>query len=221
MAEKVVIGNAELWHGDCREVLPLLPKADALVTDPPYEIAAAGGGIGAKRKYLADIDGHIDEGFDVEMLSAFDNWMVFCGKPQLMNLMMQADKQGLRWQLRTWNKTNPTPLTNGNYLPDTEYMVHAFKTHVWQGKKRWIVGNVEKSGYDHPTVKPQYVMADALQCASNRGDLVLDCFMGTGSTGVACVDMGRRFIGIERERKFFDIACERIARAQAQERLFA
>lgn len=221
MAEKVVIGNAELWHGDCREVLPLLPKADALVTDPPYEIAAAGGGIGAKRKYLADIDGHIDEGFDIAMLSAFDNWMVFCGKPQLMNLMMQADKQGLRWQLRTWNKTNPTPLTNGNYLPDTEYIVHAFKTHVWQGKKRWIVGNVEKSGYDHPTVKPQYVMADALQCASNRGDLVLDCFMGTGSTGVACMDMGRRFIGIERERKYFDIACERIARAQAQERLFA
>jgi len=221
MAEKVVIGNAELWHGDCLEVLPLLPKADALVTDPPYEIAAAGGGIGAKRKYLADIDGHIDEGFDIAMLSAFDNWMVFCGKPQLMNLMMQADKQGLRWQLRTWNKTNPTPLTNGNYLPDTEYIVHAFKTHVWQGKKRWIVGNVEKSGYDHPTVKPQYVMADALQCASNRGDLVLDCFMGTGSTGVACMDMGRRFIGIERERKYFDIACERIARAQAQERLFA
>jgi len=221
VAEKGVNGNSELWHGDCLEVLPLLPKADALVTDPPYEIAAAGGGIGAKRKYLADIDGHIDEGFDIAMLSAFDNWMVFCGKPQLMNLMMQADKQGLRWQLRTWNKTNPTPLTNGNYLPDTEYIVHAFKTHVWQGKKRWIVGNVEKSGYDHPTVKPQYVMADALQCASNRGDLVLDCFMGTGSTGVACMDMGRRFIGIERERKYFDIACERIARAQAQERLFA
>ena len=219
MAEKVVIGNAELWHGGCREILPMLPKVDALITDPPYEISAAGGGIGGKRQYLTDIRGHIDDGFAVEILSGFENWYVFCGKSQLMPLMMQAEAQGLRWQIRTWNKTNPTPLTNGNYLPDTEYIVHAFKTHVWQGKKRWIVGNVEKSGYDHPTVKPQYVMADALQCASNRGDLVLDCFMGTGSTGVACVDMGRRFIGIERERKYFDIACERIASAQAQGQL--
>ena len=220
MAEKVTIGNCELWHGDCREVLPLLPKVDALITDPPYEISASGGGIGGKRQYLTDIRGHIDAGFDIEMLSAFENWLVFCGKPQLMALMQQAMDQGLRWQLRTWNKTNPTPLTNANYLPDTEYMIHAFKTHVWQGKKRWIVGNVEKSGFDHPTVKPQYVMTDALQCATNNGQSVLDCFMGTGSTGVACVNLGRKFFGVERERKYFDIACERIDRALAQPRLF-
>ena len=214
------IGNATLYLGDCREVLPLLPKVDALITDPPYEIAAQGGGIGAKRKYLADIEGRIDAGFDMEMLSGFDNWLVFCGKPQLMDLMQKATEQGLRWQLRTWNKTNPTPLTNGNYLPDTEYMVHAFKTHVWQGKKRWIVGSVEKSVFDHPTVKPQYVMTDALQCATNHGDSVLDLFMGTGSTGVACVNLGRPFFGVERERKYFDIACRRIEQAYAQPRLF-
>lgn len=214
------IGNATLYLGDCHEVLPLLPKVGALVTDPPYEISASGGGIGGKRQYLTDIRGHIDNGFEIGMLSAFENWMVFCGKPQLMDLMMQATNQGLRWQLRTWNKTNPTPLTNANYLPDTEYMVHAFKTHVWQGKKRWIVGNVEKSGFDHPTVKPQYVMLDALQCASNYGDTVLDCFMGSGSTGVACMTLGRKFIGIEREPKYFEIACERIDMAQAQATLF-
>lgn len=214
------IGNATLYLADCREALPLLPKVDALVTDPPYEISATGGGIGGKRQYLTDIRGHIDNGFDIGMLSAFDNWFVFCGKPQLMDLMMKAMDQGLRWQIRTWNKTNPTPLTNANYLPDTEYMVHAFKTHVWQGKKRWIVGNVEKSGFDHPTVKPQYVMLDALQCASNYGDTVLDCFMGTGSTGVACMTLGRKFIGVEREEKYFEIACRRIEDAQRQECLF-
>lgn len=214
------IGNATLYLGDCHEVLPVLPKVDALVTDPPYEISASGGGIGGKRQYLTDIRGHIDAGFEIGMLSAFENWLVFCGKPQLMDLMMQATNQGLRWQLRTWNKTNPTPLTNANYLPDTEYMVHAFKTHVWQGKKRWIVGNVEKSGFDHPTVKPQYVMLDALQCTSNYGDTVLDCFMGSGSTGVACMTLGRKFIGVEREPKYFEIACERIRMAQAQATLF-
>ena len=214
------IGLATLYLGDCREILPSVPKCNALITDPPYEISASGGGIGGKRQYLTDIRGHIDEGFDVSMLSAFENWLVFCGKPQLMALMMQADKQGLRWQLRTWNKTNPTPLTNANYLPDTEYMVHAFKTHIWKGKKRWIVGNVEKSGFDHPTVKPQYVMIDALQCATNHGETVLDCFMGSGSTGVACVTLGRKFYGIEREPKYFEIACQRIENAHRQASLF-
>ncbi|TXH53275.1 MAG: site-specific DNA-methyltransferase [Desulfurellales bacterium] len=218
--EEVTIGDCRLILGDCREVLPGLPKVDALVTDPPYEISASGGGIGAKRQYLSDIRGHIDAGFDVGMLVAFDNWLVFCGKQQLIDLMQQAIAQGLRWQLRTWNKTNPTPLTNMNYLPDTEYMVHAFKAHVWQCKKRWIVGNVEKSLFDHPTVKPQYVMADALRCATNPGQSVLDCFMGSGSTGVACVNLGRKFTGIERERKYFDIACERIENAYRQGRIF-
>jgi len=168
----VIIGNATLYLGDCRDILPLLPNVDAVITDPPYEISASGGGIGGKRQYLTDIRDHLDTGFDVSILAESDNWMVFCGKPQLLALIDQAEKQGLRWQLRTWNKTNPTPLTNNNYLPDTEYMVHAFRSHIWAGKKRWIVGNVEKSGFDHPTVKPQYVMEDAILCASNRGDTV-------------------------------------------------
>ncbi len=220
IVREVTIGECRLILGDCREVFPGLPKVDALITDPPYYISASGGGIGGKRQYLTDIRGHIDAGFDIAMLASFENWFVFCGKPQLMALMQQAMDQGLRWQLRTWNKTNPTPLTNGNYLPDTEYMVHAFKTHVWHGKKRWIVGNVEKSGLDHPTVKPQYVMNDALQCATSHGQSVLDCFMGTGSTGVSCVNLGRKFFGVEREPKYFDIACERIENAYRQAPMF-
>lgn len=215
-----VIGNATLYLGDCLEILPTLQKVDAVITDPPYEISAAGGGIGGRRQYLTDIRGNIDAGFDESTLAAFNNWMVFCGRSGIVRLIAQAEKQGLRWQLRTWNKTNPTPLTNGNYLPDTEYMMHAFKTHIWRGKKRWIVGPVEQNSFDHPTVKPQYVMADAVECATNAGDLVLDCYMGSGTTGVACMNLGRKFIGIEIEPKYFDIACERIENSQRQERLF-
>ena len=71
------IGPATLYQADCLEVLPTLAPVDALVTDPPYEISASGGGIGGKRQYLSDIRGHIDAGFDVGMLAAFDNWLVF------------------------------------------------------------------------------------------------------------------------------------------------
>lgn len=217
----VIIGNATLYLGDCMDILPALPKVDAVITDPPYEISALGGGIGGKRQYLTDIRGHIDAGFDVSILARFENWLCFCGKPQLMDLMQQAEKQALRWQLLTWNKTNPTPLSNNNYLPDTEYMVHAFKAHHYEGKSRFVVGQVEKSGFDHPTVKPQYVMQKAIKSASRAGDVVLDCYMGTASTGVAAIQLGRSFIGIEREPKYFDIACKRIEQAVAQGQLFA
>ena len=99
-------------------------------------------------------------------------------------------------------------------------MIHAYKKHIWAGKSRFVVGNVEKNPFAHPTVKPLYVMNKAIISASAKGNLVCDPFMGTGSTGVAALQLGRRFIGIEREPKYFDIACERIENALAQGRLF-
>lgn len=100
-------------------------------------------------------------------------------------------------------------------------MVHAFEAHHYESKTRFVVGQVERSGFDHPTVKPQYVMQKAVKSASHQGDTVLDCFMGTASTGVAAIQLGRKFIGIEREPKYFDIACQRIEQAVAQGQLFA
>lgn len=217
---KVTIGDATLYLGDCLEVLPTLGEVDAVITDPPYLISASGGGIGGQRQYLTDIRDHIDAGFDVSMLQTFKNWFCFCGKPQLLDLIGQAIKQNLRWQILTWNKTNPTPLSNNNYLPDTEYMVHAFESHHYESKTRFVVGQVERSGYGHPTVKPQYVMQKAVKSASHQGDTILDCYMGTGSTGVAAIQLGRKFIGIEREERYFDIACKRIEQAVAQGQLF-
>lgn len=218
--QKVVIGDCTLYQADCTALLPTLGQFDACITDPPYVLSAKGGGMGAQRKYLADIHGHIDTGFDVTMLSQFKNWFVFCGKPQLLALIAQAEQQGLRWQLLTWNKTNPTPLSNNNYLPDTEYMVHAFESHHYESKTRFIVGQVERSGFDHPTVKPQYVMLKAIKSASHYGDSVLDCIMGSGSTGVAATQLGRKFTGIERDAGYFAIACRRIEQAYAQGQLF-
>jgi len=205
--------DVTIWHGDCREILPTLPKVDLVLTDPPYELCATGGGIVAKRKYLADITGKIDEGFDMEMLSAFPNWVVFCGKQQLQRLIAAAGER--RWSLVTWNKTNPTPLVNGNYLPDTEYIVHAFQSGrlfgEYRDRSRFIVHPVEQNDFDHPTVKPLAVVSKMVRLGSQPGETILDPFCGTGTTLLAAKLFGRRAIGIEREEKHCETAANRCA----------
>lgn len=137
-------GRVRLFRGDCLEVLPM--KADVCITDPPFELVAKGGGIGAKRKYMNDIEGHLDDGFDFGVLSHFPNWMAFCAKAQLPAMLTLAAAK--RWMLVTWNKTNPTPLVNSNYLPDTEYIVHAWEPGnlfgTYGDRSRFIVHPVEK-----------------------------------------------------------------------------
>lgn len=217
----VVIGDATLYLGDCADVLPALDRVDALISDPPFVMNMLGGGMGSKRKYINEIHQHLDGGFDFSILDKFQNWLVFCSKAQIVGLIGQAEKQGIRWSLLTWNKTNPTPLTHNNYLPDTEYMIHACKSHNFESKTKFIVGTVERNDFDHPTVKPQYVMQKVIRSASHVGGIVLDPFMGTASTGVAALHLGRKFIGIEKEERYFEIACRRIEQAVSQGKLFA
>jgi len=127
------IGNATLYLGDCMEVVPTLDKVDAVITDPPYVISTSGGSSYAKKrvKHLKVINNHIDKGFDVSLLNSFKNWFVFCGKHQIVELIQFAESQNLRWQLLTWNKTNPIAiLTCNTYLNDAEYMIHAFEKWI-------------------------------------------------------------------------------------------
>jgi DNA modification methylase len=222
MNPPITIGPCQLYLGDCLEILPTLQGVDAVVTDPPYEISAAGGGIGGKRQYLSDIKGHLDGGFEIGVLSGFGSWTCFCAKASLVGLIQQAELQKLRWQLITWNKTNPTPLCNRNYLPDTEYIVHAFTKLPecdYRDKSRWILGPVEQNEIDHPTVKPLYVMERLMQTACAADQTILDPYMGSGTTGIACIRTGRRFIGIEIDENYFRIACDRIARELQQLKL--
>jgi site-specific DNA-methyltransferase (adenine-specific) len=202
-----------IYHGDCREILPTLGKFDLLLTDPPYDISTSGGGIGGRRKYLSDIRGKIDEGFDMSILAPFPNWFCFCAKAQLLALL-NAAQDGDRWQLITWNKTNPTPLCDGNYLPDTEYIVHSFASGrlfgEFRDKSRFIVQPVEKNGFEHPTVKPLAVMGKLVRLGSQVGEIIVDPYCGSGSTLVAAKENGRRCVGIEREERYCEIAARRL-----------
>ena len=205
-------GAATIYHGDCREVLPEMPMCDLVVTDPPYKLTAAGGGIGAQRSYMKSIEGKLDGGFDVGLLDRFPNWFCFCGKDQLPELLRAASSG--RWMLLTWNKPNPTPLTNNNYLPDTEYIVHRFEPGRLFGdyadKSRFIVYPVEKNPYAHPTVKPLRIIEKCMNLGSQRGQTVLDPFMGTGTTLVAAKLLGRKGVGIEIEERWCETAAKRL-----------
>ena len=203
-----------IYHGDCREVLPTLDAeaVDLLLTDPPYEMVASGGGIGAKRDYLHDIEDFTDCGFDVDLLTPFKSWACFCAKVQLQKLIAATGDR--RWMLVTWNKPNPTPLSNGNYLPDTEYIVHAFAPKrlfgEFRDKSRFIVHPVEKNGFGHPNVKPIPVVAKMIRLGTTEGDLILDPFMGSGTTLRAAKDLGRQCVGIEIEERYCEIAARRL-----------
>lgn len=216
MAEKVVIGNAELWHGDCREVLPLV-QADACVTDPPYGISymhSGGGiGVGAKRNHGVPIHDD-DKPFDPAPLLRF---------PAV--LMFGADHYRARLPdggtLIAWDKH--TGIGPNDSFADAEYAWTNLKIkrnvirYLWKGVACVKAG--EEGGQRwHPTTKPQGVMRWCLE-QMPQARVIVDPYMGSGSTGVAAVAMGRHFIGVEIHRPYFDIACERISRAQAQGQL--
>jgi len=199
-----------IYHGDCREVLLGLDPVDLVLTDPPYELVAAGGGLGKKRRYEQSLAG-LTDGFDIGLLKPFSNWICFCAKAQLVDLISLASDCG-RWMLLTWNKPDPTPLMNGNYLPDTEYIVHRFEKLYggYKDRSRFTV-MVGGEKVFHPTGKPLLLITKLMRAGSEEGQVVLDPFMGSGTTLRAAKDLGRRAIGIEIEEKYCEIAAKRLS----------
>lgn len=123
--------------------------------------------------------------------------------------------------LLTWHKTNPTPTCNNKYLSDTEYLLFFRENGVkvygeYCTKKKYYVtptNKADKDKYRHPTIKPLNIMENIVLNSSKEGEVVLDCFMGSGTTGVACKKLGRDFIGVELDKEYFEIAKERIENA--------
>ena len=198
--EEVVIGDARLILGDCREVLPALPMHDLLLTDPPYGIADLGGKWGRKSEWYWDKSAADNE---TQFLAAGAVQIVWGG-----NYFRLPPSRG--WL--AWRK--PDRVTSA---ADFELAWTSMDMNSRMIEQSIAATNAERVG--HPTQKPLRVMAWCLSFVP-AARTVIDPFMGSGTTGVACAQRGLSFTGIERERRYFDMACERIARAQAQGRLF-
>jgi site-specific DNA-methyltransferase (adenine-specific) len=237
---KEIIGNCELYCGDCLEILPTLGRVDAVVTDPPY--SSGGRQQQGARNIFDKASGREADWFLGDNMGSdtYVRWMrqigcqlfdltemggtayVFTDWRQYTNIVSTFEM--CRWTLRSaivWDKNRngamgswwrnnhewicafvkgkPRPLPHGSFF------------NTWKGSK--------PKGGEHPTEKPLGLIKYLVETVPEDG-IVLDPFMGSGTTGAACVEMGRRFIGIEINEKYFDAACRRITEANRQQQPF-
>lgn len=217
------IGAATLYLCDCKA---MTLQADTVITDPPYGIGFKWKGVdrsnrkgGLRGRALQatpqwnDITGD-DEPFDPSPWLKFPE-VILWGANNYEGL--PASRGWLIWDKRR----DTTPDDHGDAELAWTNLNQVIRVHrqVWRGIVREGSENVSNGPKHHPTQKPIELMQWCV--AMTTGRTVLDPFMGSGSTGVAAVQQGRKFIGVEIDEKYFSIACERIAAAQSQQRLFA
>ena len=212
---KVEIGLATLYLGDCAEVLPTLGRVNAVVTDPPYGIGEAAGknksrcNLAVAKDYGDDTwDNEIVDNQVIDLIRQISDWQIIFGGNYYA---LPPTKCWL-----VWDKENTGDFADAELAWTNLNKAVRLKRYMWNGMLR---ANKEPRG-DHPTQKPVGIMTWCISHLPDGSNTILDPFMGSGTTGVAAVQMGRKFIGVEREKKYFDIACQRIDAAQRQEKLF-
>lgn len=217
------IGDATLYLGDCLEILPTL-EADSVVADPPYGINLHKLAGSYRHKYQPS-HGHSQEAgmqlihgddkpFDPSPFLGFEQVILWGGIH--FAAALPSSRSWLVWDKRE----GTTPDNQADCEIAWTNLPGPARIHrqLWRGIVRRGQENVSRQARCHPTQKPVALME---WCVEKTEGTVLDPFMGSGTTGVACANLGRKFIGIEIEPKYFDIACERIEAAYAQGRLFA
>lgn len=210
MENPVIIGDCQLYLGDCLEILPTLAKVDAVITDPPY-------GIGFE---YASHDDSPDLWFclmndvvpELKRLGKF----VILPSCQIKRLGWWYEHHKPEW-IVAWHKGSPGHVSTIGF--------NDWEPHVCWGRPSRPMHDHFSTvcGFDdngHPCPKPIQYAEWLVTRGAKIGETILDPFMGSGTTGVACVNLGRKFIGIEIEPKYFDIACRRIEEAYKQPRLF-
>jgi len=232
----------DLYKGDCLEVMDRLIEqgvvVDAIITDPPYNIAKDNNFHTMGRQGIdfgewdkdADLLSWIEKG--VKLLSKNGSMIIFNAWKNLGDIARYAESQGMviKDMLR-WEKSNPMPRNR-----DRRYITD-YECAVWltNRKAKWTFNRQDKNyqrplfkgsltpkseKVGHTTQKPEYLMEEIIKIHTNENDLILDCFLGSGTTGVAAKNLNRNFLGIEMDDNYFEIAKERIEKAYDDKGLF-
>jgi DNA modification methylase len=235
-----IIGKATLYLGDCREIAPRLERPAAVISDPPYAVSVAGsksvGPRGTRNLdfFTGDTDWKGMVAAVVERLSlCMDlgplSFVAWCGHRQIGPLTEALEARGYSTRLLFWRKTCPPPSAPGaGFCSAVEQAVYGYKPGRFWGGGQYDANIFDCDGLrhgqpdktDHPTQKPLPLMRWNVQKIVPPGGAILDPYMGSGSTGVAAVQMRFPFVGIEIEPRYFDIACRRIEEAQRQGDMF-
>ena len=216
---------------DCMEGIKILDdkSIDLVIIDPPYKLNIT------KVRHTSNLNNYANElldlkdGFDLKVLDLLIpkmkkiNIYIYCSKRQVKELLDYFMSKDCNYELLTWHKMNPSPLTNNNYLPDTEYVIFAREKGVrlygnYHTKRKYYISGTnqtDKKKYKHPTIKPLPFIQNHIVNSSNEGDLILDCFAGSGTTLVGAINQKINFIGFEINKKYYDIAQQRIKEALA------
>lgn len=241
MSRVETIGNATLYLGNCLDIMPTLGAVDHIICDPPYEALLHKLKNGLANRLRTDGGPNL-HGLDFDCIDAIREPFVNTAAPICMGWFIAfCTPEGVaRWadiinqspmkykRACVWVKPDSTPQLNGQGpAQGAENFVVAWagKSHSkWNaGGKRGVythlVNNPERSGR-HPTEKPRRLMSEIIADFTNAGQAILDPFMGSGTTGVSAVIAGRKFIGIEQNEAYFELACERLDKAQRQGDMF-
>ena len=202
----VIIGDATLYLGDCMDILPTLGKVDAVITDPPF-------GVGNFVQITGNVRGEAV------------TWNELGPSADFFQILKEKSTHRIIWGANyfncfegagglVWVKNQPMPNMSKAEMASTS----------WGNKVELIsltwTNYVNTKESTHPCERPVGLYKWCIEQVPKQPQTILDPFMGSGTTGVAAIQLGRKFIGIEREPKYFDIACQRIEQAAAQGRLF-
>lgn len=216
-----------IYNEDCYEGIKKIPSKsiDLVYIDPPYDMETRGGGFHDIRDYYDLIqDEGMADGISKALLDELCRVMkkiniyIYCSKNQLRQLFDYFDDKNCNIDLLVWHKTNPIPTVNNKYLSDLEYIlfirdkgVKCYTTYE-TGSKLYqsTVNKNDKDLYGHPTIKPLEMVKTHILNSTQENEVVLDCFMGSGTTAVACKELGRNYIGFEINPKYYQIAIDRV-----------
>ncbi len=218
--------------GDSYMLIKNIPdnSIDLIIIDPPYEISTGvhSSGFLKGRKELDStkqiFNKKLDVGINNEILKELNRIMkktniyIWCNKKQLYQYLDFYNKENIQLEVIIWNKYNCLPLTNNTYLPDKEYCLYfkekgiCLNTTYETAKTVYEIPiNIsDKKKFKHPTIKPINIIKNLIINSSNKEDIVLDCFSGSGTTCVAAKELERQFIGIEIDPEYHRISVDRL-----------